>query len=131
MGNGKSMKDHITASIKQTVADRGLLSVLALFLVGCVGLLIYLGLNIHASDLQVVVHYTNFGTTNFYRDKWYYLLGFALFIIVVALTHIVLTVKILQEKGRDLALAFAWLSIIIVFITTITLYQIVRVASLT
>lgn len=125
------MKEQLIVSFKSILADRGLLTVLLLFLVCCVALLIYLGVNLQPSDLQVVVHYTSYGLTNFYRDKWYYLLGFAAFIVVHAVVYVVLTAKILNEKGRDLALAFAWLGIIIVFITSVTLFQVLRIASLT
>lgn len=125
------MKHQVITSVKQILSDRGLLSVLVLFLMSCVGVLIYLGIHLHPSDLQVVVHYTSFGSTNFYRDKWYYLLGFAFFIVMLVITHIALTAKILQDKGRDLALAFAWLNLIIVFITSVTVYQVLRIASLT
>lgn len=125
------MKQQIISSVQRVISDRSLLSIVLVFLVGCLILLIYLGSNLHPSDLQMVVHYTSFGTTNFYRDKWYYLLGFAAFIMLLAVIHTTLICKILQEKGRDLAVAFAWLSIIIVFITGVTLYQVLRIAALT
>lgn len=125
------MKKRITTWLQSLVADRGLLSVLSLFLVGCVAVLIYLAVSIHASELQIVVHYTSFGTTNFYRDKWYYLLNFALFIVIMAVVHVVLTQRILIQKGRQLALAYAWLGVVMVFLTGATIYQVVRIASLT
>jgi uncharacterized membrane protein YhaH (DUF805 family) len=125
------MKQQIITSIRQILADRGLFGILVLFLVACLSLLVYLGVNLQPSDLQVVVHYTSYGSTNFYRDKWYYLLGFAVFIVILAVSHITLTVKILHEKGRDLAIAFAWLGVILAFITSITVYQVLRIAALT
>ena len=125
------MKQQISASIQRILSDRGLLSILLVFLFACVALLIYLGVNLHPSDLQMVVHYTSFGTTNFYRDKWYYLINFAVFVVIMAIVHVVLTYKILLLKGRDLALAFAWLGLAIVFIAGVTLYQVLRIAALT
>jgi len=32
---------------------------------------IYVGVSLRPSDLQVAVHYTAFGPTGFYREKWY------------------------------------------------------------
>lgn len=125
------MKQRITSSLQTLAADRPLLLVLGLFLFACVILLIYLAFSIHASELQVVVHYTAFGTTNFYRDKWYYLIGFALFVVIMAVVHIALSHKILLQKGHDLAIAFAWLGPVLVIITAATVYQVLKVASLT
>ncbi len=125
------MKERIASSIQQLFADRALLLVSLLFLVGCTGLIISLALSIHPSDLQIVVHYTSFGNTNFYRDKWYYLLGFILFVLLMAVVHMVLVCKILAQKGRDLAIAFAWLSVVLVFIAAVTFYQVLKIASLT
>lgn len=125
------MKHRITTSLQSLIADRPLLLVMALFLVGCIGLLIYLAVAINPSELQVVVHYTSFGTTNFYRDKWYYLLSFAAFVVVMAVVHVALTYKLLEQKGHDMAMAFAWLSVVLLVIATAVMYQVLRIAALT
>jgi hypothetical protein len=125
------MRQRITSSLQLLIADRPLLIVLALFLVGCIGLLIYLATNIHPSDLQIVTHYTSFGTTNFYRDKWYYLLNFVVFVIVMAIVHVVLCYRILVQKGHDAAIAFAWLGVVLVVISAGIVYQVLKIASLT
>lgn len=125
------MKQRIATSLQTLVADRSLLVVLGLFLFACIGILIYLGLSIHPSELQVVIHYTAFGTTNFYRDKWYYLLTFVALVVVMAAAHTMLVYRILQQKGRDLAVAFAWLGVILVVIIAATVYQVLKVAALT
>ena len=122
---------RIATSLQSLLMDRPLLLVLLLFLVGCVILLIYLAVSIRPSELQVVVHYTSFGTTNFYRDKWYYLLGFAGFVLIMAVAHIALTYRILMLKGREAALSFAWLSVALVVISVAVIYQILKIASLT
>lgn len=125
------MKKQMTTWLQSLLADRALLSVLSLFLLGCLAVLIYLAVSIHVSELQIVVHYTSFGTTNFYRDKWYYLLNFVAFIIVMAVVQVILTQKILVQKGHQLAMAYAWLSVVVVFLTGATVFQVVRIASLT
>jgi hypothetical protein len=92
--------------------------------------LLYIGLTVHPSELQVVVHYTSFGSTNFYRDKWYYLLTFAIFVVFVAVVHTGLTYRLLQTKGRQLAVAFTWLGILMLLIATALFYQVLKIASL-
>lgn len=77
---------------------------------------IYVGLTLQPSDLQVAVHYTAFGETTFYRAKWYYLLSFIIFALLVVVTHIVLAAKLYIDDRRQLAIFFLWLSILIVVI---------------
>jgi hypothetical protein len=124
------MKKQALKSLKTVINDRYLSGLLAGFLVLCLVVIIYLAFMIHASELQVVVHYTSFGTTNFYRDKWYYLLSFVVFIVVMAAGHTVITYKLLEKKGRDLALSFAWLSILLILIAAALFYQVLKIASL-
>ncbi|MDB5177347.1 MAG: hypothetical protein JWN75_1015 [Candidatus Saccharibacteria bacterium] len=124
------MKQRITTLFQVLTADRYILVLLAVFLISSLALLVYLATSIHASELQVVVHYTSFGTTNFYRDKWYYLLSFAGFIILMAVLHTLITYKLLQAKGRDLTIAFIWLGITLLVISGALFYQILKVASL-
>lgn len=105
--------------------------VLGLFGIGCLALLIYYVLHIHPSELQIVNHYTSFGTTNFYRDRWYYLIGFVAFICIMLASHVALTYRILVQKGHDLALGFAWLGVVMVVIAAAVSYQVLSIASLT
>lgn len=124
------MKKQLLKSFKTLLNDRYLSGLLAGFLLLCLAVIVYLALSIHASELQVVVHYTSFGTTNFYRDKWYYLLTFIFFVIVLAVGHTIITYKILEKKGRELALSFAWLSVIVILISVALFYQVLKIASL-
>lgn len=77
---------------------------------------VYVGVSLHPSDLQVAVHYTAYGETNFYREKWYYLISFILFGLVVAASHTALIVKLFVQERRQIAILFAWLSILLVVI---------------
>ncbi|MBI3889355.1 hypothetical protein HY312_02155, partial [Candidatus Saccharibacteria bacterium] len=87
-------------------------------------------LNLHPSELQVVTHYTAFGSTNFYRDKWYYLIGFVFFGILNSILYVTLACKIYRHKGRALAIPFAWLGLIVIVLATATIYQVLKVAAL-
>lgn len=124
------MKEQIILAVRIVLRDRYLTVLLASFLFLCLCLLIFVGVSIRPSELQVVVHYTSFGATNFYRDKWYYLLSFGGFVIIMATAHTMLTYKIHQLKGREFAVAFAWLGFIIFGITAALFYQVLKIASL-
>lgn len=124
------MKEQIILAVRIVLRDRYLTVLLASFLFLCLCLLIFIGFSIHPSELQVVVHYTSFGATNFYRDKWYYLLTFGVFVVIMAATHCILTYKILQLKGRAFAVAFTWLGFILFGISATLFYQVLKIASL-
>lgn len=124
------MKHQITHFIKTLIKDRYVAVLLAVFLVLCIAVVVFLAIRIRSSELQIVVHYTGFGSTNFYRDKWYYLLTFVAFVVVLAGIHTFVSYKLLQKRGRELALAFLWLSIALVFIAASLFYQILKIASL-
>jgi hypothetical protein len=112
------------------LTDRLLTVLMALFLLCCIAYCIYVGISLHPSDLQVAVHYTAYGETNFYRDKWYYLLSFIAFGIIVAVTHTALTTKIYMQGRRHLALLFLGLSFLLVLITWSMTVSILRIAFL-
>ncbi len=124
------MKSSITQFTKQIAADRPFVAVLAVLGLSGVFLSIFVAVNLHPSELQVVTHYTAFGTTNFYRDKWYYLIGFVVFGIMNAIIYSALACKIYQHKGRALAVPFAWLGVVVTILAAATAYQILKVAAL-
>ena len=124
------MKQQIITSVKDILQDRYLTVLLGVFFLLSIMLLVYLATAIHPTELQVVVHYTGFGPTNFYRDRWYYLLTFCVFIILMAVVHALLAYRIYNAKGRDLAIAFVWLSILIVVISAALFRQVLSIASL-
>lgn len=104
-----------------------LLSVVVLFaLIYCLAF----GLSLRPSELQIVNHYTAFGTTNFYRNKWYYLLSFIGFSLIVMVMNVALTAKMYQEKGRGFALAFAWMSLALLIIAAVLSHDLLQVALL-
>jgi len=88
---------------------------------------IYVVLNVHSSDLQLVTHYSAYGVTHIYRDQWYYLLLFGLFGLIIGLMHSAIIVKILAIKGELLASLFAWLSIVVMILAWVTTNTILTV----
>ena len=124
------MKPTFIQSIQLLSKERRMIVALSIMLVVCLIFTIYVGLNIHQNELKIVTHYTAFGTTNFYRDKWYYLLSFVVFGIMVAVIHTLVALKLLVSRGTELALSFVWVSTIIITIAAATAYQVLKIAAL-
>ena len=124
------MKASITEFIKEVASDRQFIVAIIVLVFMCLAFCAYVALNIHPSELQVVTHYTAFGSTNFYRDKWYYLVTFVVFGLLTAVLHTALACKLYRHKGRELAVPFAWLGVVIVILATATVYQVLKVAAL-
>lgn len=103
---------------------------LALFVLACVAYCIYVAVSLRPSDLQVAVHYTAFGATSFYREKWYYLLSFVMFGLILAIVHSIIIVKLYVQERRQIAIMFVWLSFLILLIAWIIAHSILKVAFL-
>jgi len=110
------MKTVVVHSIKEVFADRIVVALILLFVLMSLVYCVYVGISLHPSDLQVAVHYTAYGETSFYREKWYYLISFILFGLIVAAAHTALIVKLFIQERRQIAILFAWLSIFLVVI---------------
>ena len=121
------MKEIIFKSLKELIADRYLLVVISTMLLLSFVFAIILGFSIHPSELQLVSHYSTFGITHIYRDQWFYLLVFVIFEIVVSSLHAILSIKILVTKGRSLAVVFAWLGIVVLFLGWTTAMAVLNV----
>lgn len=124
------MKTLFIEPVKQLAKERRLIIALAILLISALALMIYVGVNIHQNELKIVTHYTAFGSTNFYRDKWYYLISFVVFGLVVAIVHSMITLRLLAVKGVELALSFVWVSVVMLFIAGAIMYQVLRIAAL-
>ena len=86
-----------------------------------------LALSIKPSELQLVSHYSSFGITHLYRDQWYYLLTFVVFGLVVAALHTAISIKISVERGRSVALMYAWVGLGIIILGWVTAFAVLNV----
>jgi hypothetical protein len=124
------MKKTIATTIKTILEDRLLtgmiIGLILLSLVYC----IYVGVSLRPSDLQVAVHYTAFGQTGFYRQKWYYLINFAVFGLLIATIHTALVVKLHAQGRRQIALLFASISLLLLVIAFFMTHAVLKVAFL-
>lgn len=121
------MKTIIKESFKKLVADRYLLFLVSFLILLSLVYSTAIGLSIRASELQLVSHYTAFGTTHFYTDQWYYLLVFVGFELAVAIIHSIIAIKLLIIRGHSIAAMFAWLGVGIITLGWITARSVINV----
>ncbi len=105
-----------------------LLSVGLLF--GGIAYIIYVAFNLSPSDLQLATRYTSFGETQFYREKWWYLLSFVGFGLLFIVAHIGMLAKLYVIGLRPLAYAFAWLSLLVLVLMFVYTYSVLGIAYL-
>ncbi len=124
------MKHIIRSTIKQVLADR-VMTLLSLGLIlGGIGYIVYVAFNLSASDLQLAIRYTSFGETHFYRDKWWYLLSFAGFGLLFIVAHVGMLAKLYVIGLKQLAYAFACLSVVILVLMFVYTYSVLNIAYL-
>jgi hypothetical protein len=124
------MKLNLINSIKPILADRLMAILMIVLILICLAYCVYVGVSLRPSDLQVAVHYSAYGETSFYRDKWYYLITFIVFGIMLAVIHTALVAKIYLQGHRQLALLFAWLSLLLIVIAWFMTWAVLKVAFL-
>ena len=120
------MKKTFTTSLR----DRTYLTPLILSALLVIVLLVLGASNIRVSELQVPVRYSSFGITNFYREQWFYQLAFVIFGVIVFGLNTALGVKLAKTKGREYAVFFQWVSVLLLTISVLTVAAIFHVAEL-
>jgi hypothetical protein len=124
------MKKTIATTLKTILEDRLLTAMIIVLIVLSLAYCIYVGASLRPSDLQVAVHYTAFGPTGFYRQKWYYLINFAALGMIVAAVHATLIVKFHTQGRRQMALLFAGVSLLLLLVAFFMTRAVLRVAFL-
>lgn len=121
---------NIKANLRQMVGDRAFWAAWVVIGLIITAIIIIGAIYIRPSDLQVPVRYSGFGITHFYRDKWYYEIAFIVFALLVAVLHTFISARLLEVKGRQFALGFLWLTVVILAIAAVFTLAILRVAAL-
>jgi len=123
------LKDTITHSFKELITNRYLTVLASVTILLAIAFVIYIGIVVRPSELQLVTHYTAYGVTHLYRDQWFYLLSFGGFAIIIALINIGMALKAFLTKGHPLAIMFAWFGIGIMVFAWLTSFSIINVWS--
>jgi hypothetical protein len=123
------LKDTITHSFKELITNRYLTVLSLVTILLAVAFVIYIGIVVRPSELQLVTHYTAYGVTHLYRDQWFYLLSFGAFAVIIAFINISLALKVFLTKGHPLAIMFAWFGVGIMVFAWLTSFSIINVWS--
>lgn len=104
---------------------------LSLFIMAVgIAYIIYVSLSLSPTELQVATRYTAFGGTQYYRNKWFYLIGFIVFGLLITVLHIGTMLKLEARGMRPLAVSFGWLSILLMVILFLITFSVLGVAYL-
>lgn len=124
------MKNIIIPSVKHLMQDRLLLlmSIGILLLISIY--IVYVSFVISPTELQIATHYSAFGDTQYYRNKWYYLFNFIVFGVVVAFFHIGAMAKLREREMRPLAIALGGLTFIMILILFLLTHSVLGIAYL-
>ena len=124
------MKNIPLDSIKNFLRDRTMVVLSSALIVLGVLYIVFVVIAMEPSDLQVATRYTAFGDTHFYRNKWYYLLSFALFGAVLIGAHIALAIKLFGRQQRQLAIALLSFTGVLLIIGWIITRSVLEIAFL-
>lgn len=115
--------------LQTLLSDRALIISLVAMVLLCLGLAIYSLLNLQVSAIQLPVRYSDYGLTNTYRERWYYLFSFPLFALLVAVLHTLIAVK-LRAKNRQLAIGFVLLTLTTLVFAVVVISAVTRLVSI-
>lgn len=124
------MKAEILHAIRKVISDRLFAASLIAVIILALAYSAWVAISLHPSDLQVAVHYTIFGETQFYRDKWYYLVAFVVFGLSIAIIHPIIAAKIYLQEKRQFAFLFAFLSVFMIVIAWALTREVLEIAFL-
>ncbi|MEP6710104.1 MAG: hypothetical protein ABJA64_00095 [Candidatus Saccharibacteria bacterium] len=124
------MKIRALESFRKIASDRVILAFIVAIILFAGAYVVYVIFSLHPTELQVATHYTVFGETNFYRNKWYYLISFVLFGILIAIAHTSLIIKLFFYDLRSFAISFAWLTLLLIAVTWIITHSVLSIAFL-
>lgn len=99
-------------------------------LIQIVTLVVLVAVNIHPRQLQIPIHFDAFSTEQYFRARWFYLFNFIAFGAMVFVLNSLISLKILEIKGRHLALSFLWATVAVLFIATILIAAVLGVAGI-
>jgi hypothetical protein len=123
------LKDTISHTFKELITNRYLTVLSGITVILAIAFVIYIGIVVRPSELQLVTHYTAYGITHLYRDQWFYLLSFGGFAIIIAFLNVAMSLKVFLTKGHPLAIMFAWFGIGIMVFAWLTSFSIINVWS--
>lgn len=102
-----------------------LITMIAVFLAGII-FFIFMILNTKSYDYLLNVRYTIFGTSEFYKDSWFYRIELAFFGLIVAFLHNIIIAKMYKIAGRRTAIVLAIFSVVVILIGLVVINTSIR-----
>ncbi|HEY1086011.1 MAG TPA: hypothetical protein VGE34_04800 [Candidatus Saccharimonadales bacterium] len=124
------MKKTVLASVRQLFKDRTLTALVVALVVAAIVYAVYVSLSVSPTELQIATRYSAFGETQYYRNKWYYLLTFIGFGAILAIVHISLMAKLVARSMRSQAIGLGLFSLILIGILFLVTHSVLGVAYL-
>ncbi|MCL2280980.1 hypothetical protein FWC31_03835 [Candidatus Saccharibacteria bacterium] len=120
----------IKNTLREAAKSRTFVALWVLMLVQVVVLVILISMNVYSRQLQIPIRFDAFSIEKYFRDQWFYLFNFIIFGVMVFFLNGLISLKILDIKGRQLALSFLWVTIVILFIATVLMAAILKIAGI-
>jgi hypothetical protein len=114
----------------EAIKSRTFVALWVLMLLQVTTLIILVATSVHPNQLQIPVRFDAFSNQLYFRDQWFYLFNFIAFGLVVFSVNSLISLKILDVKGRHLALGFMWITVAVLLIATILIAAVLRVAGI-
>ena len=124
------MKQITKSDIKTAITDRWWSGLVVANVVVCIIAVIIIAVSIEPRETQVITRYSSFGITGFYRSYWYYLYSYVALVLIMAVGHSAVSLKLMHMNRRDLALALLWSSLAFIVIAVLFALSITRIAAL-
>lgn len=124
------MRQITKQDYKKALQDRWWVGLSLLNVIVAVVVILVIAFSIQPKETQVITQFSSFGITGFYRNYWYYLWGYALLELIILVVHIAMSLKLMQLKRRDLALALLWATVGLSLIVLIFANSIIKIATL-
>lgn len=91
---------------------------------------IYCLLSIHASDVQIISHYSGVGDTHFYKDKWFSLYNFVGFGVLATFFNLALLAKLHEVEQREIGIVTGWVAIAVIVVAAVYTFGVLHLAYL-
>ena len=124
------MKQITRSDIKTVITDRWWAGLVVANVIVCIIAVIIIAVSIEPRETQVITRYSSFGITGFYRSYWYYLYSYVALVLIMAVGHSAVSLKLMHMNRRDLALALLWSSLAFIVIAVLFALSITRIAAL-
>ena len=85
--------------------------------------------SLRVTNINIPIHYSDYAS-NFFNDKWYYLVAFIAFVVAVFVINLFLVVKMIAVGKRSLGTVVQFISVLVLFTTLMILMNVYGIIKL-